>query len=97
MDNSQRTRTGINVFQQCNIISICIHHLDRPWARDILITMKERGNNILTLSDEFLNICKENDITIPFFEINPDTYNDNIERLLQRSIRPEGNSHSVER
>lgn len=96
MDSSKRTNTGINVFQQCGAISGCIGKLDKKWAQEILTKMQADGRSTLNLSEEFLTICKENNITIPFSEIDSDSYDNNIERRLQRSISPEGNSRSVE-
>lgn len=89
MDSSKTTNTAINVFQQTLAISQNLRDLDKKWSRDLLVRMQREGRTSFTLSPEFKGICSQLRITIPFEEIDEQTYLDNILRILEQRIQIE--------
>ena len=85
IDRHDLTDTGVNPFQSASAIHTCLPRLKEEWALTFLTEKYTDGRASFTLTPEFEKLCREQGITIPFSEIGPDTYDDNIERLFLRA------------
>ena len=85
------TDTGINLFQQTACIGpIMRHHLHLPALQRVLVIMQQEGRTVFGLTPNFLGLCEEQGVTIPFVKIGPDTYPNNIFERLKSALSANG-------